>query len=172
MNRRAWPDGLGETEGGQVLVRPFRTADVPTLFALFRDTVRRVNGRDYSPEQVTAWAPDEIDPARWATLADRFAVVAEVGGAVAGFADLEPDGHVDRFFVHADRQGRGVGAAMMRAVVAEAGRIGAGRLFAEVSVTARPFFERHGFVVLAEQQVVVRGVALTNFRMERRLTRP
>lgn len=36
-----------------------------------------------------------------------------------------------------------------------------------MSVTARPFFERHGFVVLAEQQVIVPGgVALTNYRME------
>jgi len=34
---------------------------------------------------------------------------------------------------------------------------------------ARPFFERHEFTVLAEQAVVVRGVAFTNFRMERDL---
>jgi putative acetyltransferase len=57
----------------------------------------------------------------------------------------------------------------MAAVRSEAERLGASRLFAEVSVTARPFFERHGFVVLAEQQVVVRDVALVNYRMERRL---
>lgn len=155
------------TEG--VILRPFRPADVPGLFALFRDTVQRVNGRDYSPPQVAAWAPAEPDPARWATLAERFAVVAEIGGQAVGFADLEPDGHVDRLFVHADRQGRGVGTALMRSVVAEGGRLRLPRLFAEVSVTARPFFARHGFVVLAEQQVVVRGVALTNYRMEQRL---
>ncbi len=73
------------------------------------------------------------------------------------------------FFTHADLQGRGVGAAMMAAIRSEAERLGVSRLFAEVSVTARPFFERHGFVVLAEQQVVVRDVAHVNYRMERRL---
>lgn len=150
-----------------VSIRPFRSDDVPVLFALFRDTVHRVNSRDYSPEQIAAWAPAEINAARWATLAERFAVVAEVDGEGAGFADLEPDGHLDRFFVHADHQGRGVGTAMMRAIVEESERIGVPRLFAEVSITARPFFERHRFVVLGEQQVVVRGVSLTNFRMER-----
>lgn len=69
---------------------------------------------------------------------------------------------------------------MMRAILDEAERAGIVRLFAEVSITARPFFERHGFGVLAEQQVVVRGgtgsaeqqvvvrgVPLANFRMER-----
>lgn len=152
-----------------VTIRTFRPDDVPALFALFRGAVQRVNSRDYSPEQVAAWAPAEINADRWATLAARFAVVAEVGGEPAGFADLEPGGHVDRFFVHADHQGRGVGTGLMRALVEEAERAGTARMFAEVSITARPFFERHGFAVLAEQQVTVRGVALTNFRMERRL---
>ncbi|MBA4191138.1 MAG: GNAT family N-acetyltransferase, partial [Planctomycetaceae bacterium] len=90
-------------------------------------------------------------------------------GQAIGFADLEPDGHIDRFFVHADHQGCGVGSTMMKSLVAEAMRTNCQRLFAEVSITARPFFERHGFTVLAEQEVVVRGVALTNYRMERHL---
>lgn len=55
----------------------------------------------------------------------------------------------------------------MAAILTEAGRRHVPRLFAEVSITARPFFERHGFVVLTEQQVLVREVALTNYRMER-----
>ena len=155
-----------------ITVRRFRTDDVPVLFALFRDTVHRVNARDYTPEQLRAWAPDEMNPTRWATLADRFAIVAECAGHTAGFADLAPDGLVDRFFVHADYQRCGVGSAMMGALVTEAERTGLGRLFADVSITARPFFARCGFEVLAEQQVVVRGVALTNYRMERLLAPP
>lgn len=152
-------------------VRRIRPDDLPALVDLFRDTVRRVNIRDYTREQVLAWAPDAVDPARWATLLDpsRFAVVAEVDSAPAGFTDLEPDGHVDRFYVHADRQRRGVGRALMDALVAEARRLGAPRMFSEVSVTARPFFEAQGFAVIAEQQVVVRGVAFINYRMERKL---
>jgi len=105
---------------GTVVLRPFHPDDIPVLFALFRDTVHLVNVRDYSHEQVRAWAPDEINAARWATLAERFAVVAEADGQAVGFADLEPDGHVDRFFVHADHQGCGIGATMMKSLVAEA----------------------------------------------------
>lgn len=150
-----------------VAVRRFRVDDIPALFDLFHGTVHRVNGRDYTPEQIRAWAPGEMNASRWATLAGRFAVVAECAGRATGFADLEPDGHIDRFFTHADFQGRGVGSAMMAAILSEAERLGVSRLFAEVSITAKPFFERHGFVVLAEQQVAVRGVTLANYRMER-----
>ena len=150
-----------------VRLRRFRPEDTPALIDLFKDTVRRVNSRDYTPEQVRAWAPDEVDPARWAVLADRYTLVAEVDGRIVGFTDLEPDGHIDRFFVHADFQGQGVGRAVLTEVVAEAVRLGVRRLFADVSITARPFFGRHGFAVEAEQEVTVRGVMMTNCRMER-----
>jgi len=150
-------------------LRRFRPDDVPALIDLFRCTVHRINSRDYTPEQVRAWAPEKVDPARWIVLADRHTVVAEIEGRIVGFTDLETDGHIDRFFVHADCQRQGVGKAMLTELLAEAVRLGLARLFAEVSITARPFFERHGFVVVAEQVVTVRDVAMTNFRMERLL---
>ncbi len=44
------------------------------------------------------------------------------------------------------------------------------RIFAEVSITARPFFEKQGFTVAEEQTVVLRGVKLINYKMEKYLT--
>ena len=46
-------------------LRPYRTADAAELLALFKDTIRRVNSRDYSPEQIAAWASEEIDLVEW-----------------------------------------------------------------------------------------------------------
>jgi hypothetical protein len=40
-------------------------------------------------------------------------------------------------------------------------------LFTEASITARPFFEAEGFVVLSPQVVISRGVEFVNYRMER-----
>ncbi|WP_245933752.1 GNAT family N-acetyltransferase [Arthrobacter livingstonensis] len=42
-------------------------------------------------------------------------------------------------------------------------------LSADVSITARPFFERHGFTVEAEQHPVKAGVELTNYKMRKLL---
>jgi putative acetyltransferase len=151
-------------------LRPFGPEDAPALLTLFRDTIRRVNSRDYDPEQVRAWASDEIDPEAWASrFAGRFVVVAEVGSQIAGFAELERDGHIDRFYVSADHQRQGVGRAMLDALVGEAQRRGIGRLFTEASLTAQPFFERQGFAADAAQTVVHRGVAFRNVRMSRPL---
>ena len=156
-----------------VTLRPYRPDDAPALLALFRDTIRRVNSRDYSPAQVAAWASDDIDTERWfGRFSGRFVPVAEEGGRPVGFAELEPDGHVDRVYVSADHQGQGIGRLLLSAVVAEARRVGLVRLFTEASITARPFFEARGFTVLAPQVVTVRGVEFVNYRMELLLAGP
>jgi putative acetyltransferase len=93
--------------------------------------------------------------------------VAEEAGCPVGFAELEPNGHVDRVYVSADHQRRGIGGQMLTAVVAEARRVGLARLFTEASITARPFFEAQGFTVLAPQVVTCRGAEFINYQMER-----
>jgi putative acetyltransferase len=151
-----------------VTLRTCQPGDAPTLLTLFRDTIRRVNARDYAPDQIGAWASDDIDPQAWASrFADRFVVVAEEAGRPVGFAELEASGHIDRVYVSADHQGRGVGRSLLAAVVAEAHRLGVARLFTEASITARPFFESQGFKVLTPQVVTLRGVEFVNYRMER-----
>ena len=99
-------------------------------------------------------------------------LVAEEAGRPVGFAELEPDGHIDRVYVSADHQRRGIGRQLLAAVVAEARRVGLARLYTEASITARPFFESQGFVVLAPQVVTCRGVEFVNYRMERVLAEP
>jgi putative acetyltransferase len=153
-----------------VTLRPYRPDDGPALLALFRDTIRRVNCRDYSPAQVAAWSSDDIDTVRWfGRFAGRYVQVAEKGGRPVGFAELEPDGHIDRVYVAADHQRRGIGQQLLAAIVAEARRVGLIRLCTEASITARPFFEAQGFAVLAPQVVTCRGQEFVNYRMERAL---
>lgn len=41
------------------------------------------------------------------------------------------------------------------------------KIFAEVSITARPFFEAKGFKVKKEQLVQIRGITMMNFLMEK-----
>jgi putative acetyltransferase len=153
-----------------MIVRRYVPADLDALIDLFRESVRRIAIRDYTEAQVKAWAPDTVDRASWATRrASRPTWVAEIDDEIAGFTDLEPDGHVDMMFVHPDHQGRGVANALLNHVESEAARLGLARLHTEASITARPFFEKKGFRVLAPQTVSLRGQDFVNYRMEKRL---
>ncbi len=154
-------------------IRAYRAEDLDVLIDLFAGSVRQVASRDYSPTQIDAWAPVAVNREQWATrLGGRPTFVAKVGGEIAGFSDLEPDGHIDMLFVHADHQGRGVARALLDHIHTQAGERGIGRLFTEASITARPFFERNGFKVIEAQDVELRGETFRNYRMAKTLPAP
>jgi putative acetyltransferase len=151
-------------------LRPYAPEDCGLVAELFRRSVREVARRDYSEVQVRAWAPDTADLDRWhARLTAAETWTAWVGDRLAGFADLEADGHLDHFFVHPDFQRIGVATALYGEIERAAQRMGLARIYAEVSLTARPAFERFGFTLIAAQTVHVRGQDFVNFRMARRL---
>ncbi len=69
----------------------------------------------------------------------------------------------------ADTVGRGVGSLLYAAVEGRARSLGLARISTEASITARPFFGRHGFRVLRRNTVRRQGTALTNFSMQKAL---
>jgi len=151
-------------------IRDYRHDDAVAIVRLFYDTVRTVNRRDYSAEQVAAWAPEIPDPAIWhRRMIERCALVAEEDGELLAFAELERDGHLDMFYSRADAVGRGIGGRLYEALDAKATELGVARIFVEASITLQPFLPRRGFRVVERQTVVRRGVALTNFKMEKSL---
>src|ERR671917_2531320 len=118
-------------------IRDYDAGDAPEIARLFYETVRTVNRADYSDEQVEAWAPSVPDPGEWHTrMAGRRTLVAEEGGEVVGFAELESDGRLDMLYLRKDAVGRGVGGRLYRAVEREARGRGLERIFTEASITA------------------------------------
>ncbi|HHP0480863.1 GNAT family N-acetyltransferase [Vibrio campbellii] len=153
-----------------ITIRDFQEEDAPTLWALFFNTVRNVNRRDYTEQQVKAWAQEGFDSQLW--LKKMISIqpfVAELDGVIVGYSDVQPSGLVDHFFCHHEYQGQGVGRALMTHVLKQAAVKGLDRIYSEVSITARPFYEHMGFTVVNEQQIEVRGATLTNYVMEKHL---
>ncbi|WP_456785902.1 GNAT family N-acetyltransferase [Cellulomonas sp. P5_C5] len=155
-----------------VILRDYDESDGPATLDVFLRAIRLTAARDYTPTQVAAWASDEIDPAGWADRRRAARTrVAEVDGRVAGFTDVDARGYVDMLFVDPAFARRGVASALLAWAATTAQELGAVGLSTHASLTARPFFEAHGFVVVVEQHPVLRGVALTNFVMRRDLAR-
>lgn len=153
-----------------IKIRLFEAQDAEQIARLFYETVREINSRDYSSAQVRAWAPDNIYFRNWAEVcSSRFTYVADDEGAIAGFGELEPNGHIDCFYCHKNYQGCGVGRQIYQAIESKAVELLVGRLFVEASITAKPFFHRMGFSVVQEQQVTRRGETFINYSMEKLL---
>ena len=151
-------------------IRDFQPADLLEIMRLFHDTVHEINSRDYAAEQVDAWAPKIPDESRWLEkLRSTFTYVAEANGQIVGFANLERNGHLDCLYTHYMHQGTGIASRLLSEIETRARAIGARRLFTEASLTARQFFQRRGFRIVRESEVVRSGVRLRNYVMERTL---
>ena len=159
------------TDAPALVIRPYGEADAAATLAIFLAAVTETAAADYSPEQIQAWArPDSRDLDTWhAAMRHRAGYVATVDGAAVGFSDVSPAGYIDMLFVSPRYQRRGIARRLLRYVEAQARDAQAADLTADVSITARPLFERSGFTVQEERHPVKSGVQLTNFRMRKQL---
>lgn len=135
-------------EASEVIVREYEADDAASTREVFHAAVRRTALAHYTPEQVKAWAPDEIDLDRWRRRRGAaWTVVAVCVDELVGFADRTDADEMDMLFVHPDHGRRGTASALMARVVSEAGRRGLPRVDVRASRVLQPLLEGVGFVV-------------------------
>lgn len=164
-------DLITTTKMPVVAIHPYRLADASDTMAIFLAAVTETAAANYTPEQIQAWArPEEREISTWnAAMQARNSYVATVDGESAGFSDVDAHGYIDMMFVDPRFLRLGVAKQLLAHVEAHTRAEGLTELTANVSITARPFFERYGFVVQAEQHPLMVGVRLTNYAMKKNL---
>lgn len=152
-------------------LRKYRPQDVNELANIYYHTIRNINIRDYSKEQINAWAPEScLELEGWKKKWEKLPpIIATIDNKIVGFAEFEDSGHIDCFYVHHHFQSKGVGSKLMKEIEQQALQKNISKIFAEVSITAKPFFLNKGFRVTKEQLKKIRGVDLKNFVMEKNL---
>lgn len=132
---------------------------------IFQNTVHKVNIKDYTQEQVDAWAPDFIDKEKWnKTLSEHYTFVAVKNDAIIGFGDIDDSGYLDRLYVHHDYLRQGVATLICNKL--ESMVDSDLTIITHASITAKPFFEKRGYRIVKEQLVERKGVFLKNYIME------
>ncbi|MEV3855850.1 GNAT family N-acetyltransferase [Streptomyces sp. NPDC050095] len=134
-------------------LRPARPADVEAIAELravvLRPDLERL-GR-YDPQRVRTRLRDSFAPGHTS--------VVEVDGVFAGCVTLRPDGDelwLEHFYLAPEVQGRGLGSAVLAAVLGRAdAQARTVRLDVLRGSAARRLYERHGFRVETEDPVDV-----------------
>jgi len=158
-------------EADSILITCAKSADLPGILALFADTINTVCTKDYSAEQHAAWTASAKDTKRWTKkLKTQYFLVARLRETIVGFASLKDNTHVDLLFVHKDFQGRGIAKSLYKKMQQQAINKQVRVITSDVSFTARSFFEKMGFMLIARQDNLVRGVNLPNLKMKKILT--
>ena len=142
-------------------IRPATAEDAEAIRAIRNDVIEHSAAmwttKPVSPGDGRAWLAEN--------LARRSAYVAEAGGRVVGYANWAPwrpkDGYrhtvEDSVYLVAGHQGRGIGAELLRALIAGASGSGAHVMMASIEATNAPsvaLHARQGFEVVGTAREV------------------
>lgn len=160
MKRVGWyqPYNLKFARNLKMIIRDYQPSDCKEITELFYNTVHTVNAKDYTKEQLDVWAIGQVDLEKWnQSLQEHYSIVAIENEVIVGFGDIDKTGYLDRLFVHADYQGKGIATGICNQLEQTI----QGNITTHSSITAKPFFEKRGYRVIKEQQVERQGIFLT-----------
>ena len=155
----------------QICIRQATFDDILELKNLYQGTVLTINRQDYSQEEVDDWAScgDDLSHIRKMIETHYFIVAVNQLSQIVGFSSITPQGYLHSMFVHKDFQGKGIATLLLKEIERYAMENKIVRITSEVSITARPFFEKWGYTVEIEQKRKANQLCLTNYWMTKEL---
>ena len=151
-------------------LRPYLDGDRQRCLEIFSSSIEELTADDYDEAQREAWIASAEDEQAFANrLAGSLTLVATREGERAGFACLKGADLVDMLYVAPEHARQGVGAALLTALAKLAAARGAKQISADVSDTAKPLFERHGFIAERRNLITLGDQWLANTTMAKTL---
>ncbi|MGR9073986.1 MAG: GNAT family N-acetyltransferase [Gammaproteobacteria bacterium] len=150
-----------------IAIRPCLGGDLPKLADIYRNSIRRLGRRYYSPKQISAWsgfADDAASFQKWLEGASIY-VAAGANKTPVGFAGIDDGGRIAFLFVSPGHARRGIGSALLERLLEEARSRGLTTARTAASEFSRPLFEKFGFAVCEVEETAVNGVAFSRYAM-------
>jgi len=144
--------------------------DLVEMQEMYIETIKWVCKNDYTPLQIDAWVSGLNNTERWLKLIhEQYVLLATIKDQIVGYGTLKNGNYIDFFCVHKDFQRQGIADKVFTELEHEAIKENSKTITADISITAKPFFEKKGFVVKAKQKNMRLGVELINYKMEKEL---
>lgn len=151
-------------------IRKAKLSDIDSIRQLFFETITTVNTAHYSPAQIKVWSSGAEDVDRWKRkLENQEFFIAEYADEFLGFVSLLNNNYIDHLYSNGKYQGKGIASRLLNYIEQLAKGRGVTTLKSDVSITARPFFEKKGYRVIKENQIHHKGEVLINFDVEKSL---
>lgn len=149
------------------MIRVFQHSDHIAIAEIFTAAIHEIASECYSPEQCLAWSAREPNYDHWRRRCElKRPFVAVIDSSIAGFLELDPDGHIDCAYINPKYKRQGIMTALVNHAVHTCFAFNIRRVYVEASICAKPMFEKVGFSVIRKQTVSIRGVELINYKME------
>ena len=157
-------------ENDKLKIREASESDCEEIGKLYFDTVTAINSKDYTKREIEVWAASGKKYDIWKKkISEQYFLVAEIDGTIAGIGSIAKDGYLDYMYVHKDHQRKGIASALLKEIEQKANEQKNPEIWAYVSITANPFFEKNGYVFSGEKIITNQGVDFVDRIMKKKL---
>lgn len=144
-------------------------SNIDQIQKLFVETIETICKRDYTENQIRVWTAATKSSEKWMQkIKKQFFIIAEDAHQIIGFASLG-NNYLDLLYIHKDFQRKGIAQLLYNEIEKQAIEKGIRLLISDVSITAKPFFEKQGFSVQTKQKPKIDGIEIINFKMTKSL---
>ena len=146
----------------------YKSIMLKQIAELFYNTIHTSCSKDYTHAQLHAWTKGKCNPSFWEkrlALSKPFVALSEA--KVVGFVEFFQNDYIDCFYVHHKYQNRGVATALLQEVFKKAYSKKLKQLHVDASITAKPFFLKHGFVEIQKNLIRRENEELINYSLEK-----
>jgi putative acetyltransferase len=154
-------------------IREAMKVDLNEIRTLFYQTIHSINKNDYPKEQLEIWSSAAESYEAWSKrIEEQYFICATLEEKIVGFSSLEKSGYLDLMYVHKDFQNVGIAKALLREIILKAEELKLKGIITESSITAKPFFEKQGFILIEENRKIYKGESFKNYKMKYLLAQP
>jgi putative acetyltransferase len=133
---------------------------------LFTNTIHKTCDKDYTKEQLNAWASLDIDYEKWDKKFEKSKPILVLNeNQIIGFSELYDD-YIDCFYIHHKYQNKGVGAFLLKYIINVARKKSLKKIKLDSSITAKLFFESFNFKEVKKNYVKRNNQTLVNYSLE------
>lgn len=145
--------------------------DLLEVLAIFEECIDISCVDDYSEAERRVWKSSSTNHPKWLKRIHEQAFwLAIEGSTILGFASLEGKDYIDCMYVSPQAQGKGIAKQLLTKMEDLSKGKSASTIYSDVSYTARPFFEKQGFLIDHPNRNEKDGEVLVNFRVHKSLS--
>lgn len=153
-----------------MIFKKAKISDLAEMQQLYIETIQSVCKNDYNTAQIEAWISGVKNTERWVEVINKqLVLLAIINHQIAGFGTLKDGNYIDFFYIHKDFQRQGIADKLLTELELEAKKQHSKMITSDISITAKPFFEKKGYIVKAEQKNRVNDVEIINYKMKKEL---
>ncbi|MBI5390424.1 GNAT family N-acetyltransferase [Candidatus Woesearchaeota archaeon] len=150
----------------KIVIRKAKPADAAAVNTMHEETIRTVNKKDYTPQQINVWAGRFTIEKRLEAWKKNRCYVATISKMIVGFGDFRGK-EVMGLYVHKKYLGKGVGSKLLERIEIEARKQGIKVLFCTSTITAKEFYQKMGFHVMRKTVHRFKDQDLLVYRMKK-----